>query len=330
LRVEVTWHAELAAADALAYDAFVLASPAGHPAQTRAWAEVARAGAHVATGFAIVRDAGRMMGAALVTRTCAAVLRLPWASIERGPVVADVSELAGVARAIASALARRGLAHIRMMPYWAGRDATAAEAGLRLAGMRDVHRLDGPHARTLRIDLAGKSDAELFAGKSKEQIRWRSSQAQRAGAVARRGRDDDWARLRAMYRLLMAGQGRRDRPEPWWQAVSRFVGDESRGALFACDYGGRTVSAAVVLRHGARATYAWGASVPDRLPFSKAIPALVAAICWARDVGCTTFDLGGIPTEGDDDPKRNAIARFKYDFDRQPVRLVREHAGWCW
>ena len=83
------------------------------------------------------------------------------------------------------------------------------------------------------------------------------------------------------------------------------------------------------MRHGALATYAWGASVPEKLPFSKAIPALVAAIRWARDVGCATFDLGGIPLDGDSDPKRNAIATFKYDFDKQRVRLVREHSGWC-
>jgi lipid II:glycine glycyltransferase (peptidoglycan interpeptide bridge formation enzyme) len=132
-----------------------------------------------------------------------------------------------------------------------------------------------------------------------------------------------------MHAGLMRAQGKRDRPARWWDAVRRFVSDDSRGALFACDHAGRTVAAAVVLRHGGLVTYAWGASVPDKLPFSKAVPALVAAIRWARDAGCHTFDLGGIPLEGDLDPKRAAIATFKHDFDRTPVRLVREHAGWC-
>jgi lipid II:glycine glycyltransferase (peptidoglycan interpeptide bridge formation enzyme) len=127
----------------------------------------------------------------------------------------------------------------------------------------------------------------------------------------------------------MRAQGKRDRPDRWWDAVRRFVSDDARGAFFACEYDGQTIAAAVVLRHGGLATYAWGASVPDKLPFSKAIPALVAAIRWAKGVGCHTFDLGGVPLEGDRDPKRAAIATFKYDFDRTRVRLVREHAGWC-
>jgi hypothetical protein len=328
--MHVAWDTEWTDADTRSYDAFVLDSPAGHPAQTRAWAEVARATAHVATRSVIVRDGGRVVGAALVQRPRIGPFALPWAWIERGPVVAEVSALGGVAHAIARALGRRGVGRVRMMPYWSNEEALQAGHALRSIGMRDVQRADGPHACTLRVDLAGKRGTEVFAGKSMQQVRRRSSQAKRAGALARRGRDEDWPRLREMYGALMRAQGRRDKPGRWWQAVRRFVADESRGALFACDYRGRTVAACVVLRHGPRATYAWGASVADQLPFSKAIPAFVAAIGWANDAGCTCFDLGGVPIEGDTDPKRNAIARFKYIFDHRRVDLVREHAGGCW
>ncbi len=320
---------ELVGDAAAEHDAFVLGSLAGHSAETRAWAEVARAGAYVRTSFAAVRHEGRLVGTALVLRPVALGVALPWAWVERGPVVAEVTALRDVTRAIGRALRRRGVARLRVMPYWSGDDAPRAEAQLRSAGLHDVQTADGPHACTLRLDLRVATDAELFAGKSKEQVRWRAKQAERAGAVARRGEDRDWARLRELHGNLMRSQGKRDKPARWWDAVRRFVADESRGAFFACDHGGGTVAAAVVLRHGGLATYAWGASVPDKLPFSKAIPALVAAVRWARDAGCHTFDLGGVPLEGDRDPKRAAIATFKYDFDRTRVRLVRQHAGWC-
>jgi hypothetical protein len=297
--------------------------------QTRPWAEVARAGAHVRTAFATVRQGERLVGSALVLRPVALGVGLPWAWVERGPVVEDVAALADVTRAVARALRRRGVARLRVMPYWADDDAARAEGLLRSIGLSDVQTADGPHASTLRLALGGRSDADLFAGKSREQVRWRAGQAAKAGAVARRGEDRDWAHLREMHRGLMRAQGKRDRPGAWWDAVRRFVSDDARGAFFACDYDGRTVAAAVVLRHDGLATYSWGASVPDKLPFSKAIPALVAAIRWARGAGCHTFDLGGIPLEGDRDPKRAAIATFKHDFDRTRVRLVREHAGWC-
>jgi hypothetical protein len=55
---------------------------------------------------------------------------------------------------------------------------------------------------------------------------------------------------------------------------------------------------------------------------------MVAGARWARDLGCSDFDLGGVPLEGDTDAKRVAIARFKHEFTKAPTFLVREHAVW--
>jgi Acetyltransferase (GNAT) domain len=282
----------------------------------------------VQPSFGLVRDGARLVGTVLVLRPVVLGVPLPWAWTERGPVVDDVGSLGDVTRAVARALRRRGVARLRVMPYWSDDDATRAEALLGSAGLHVVQAPDGPHASTLRFAL-DVSEARLFGGKSKEQVRWRSRQAEKAGATGRRGGARDWDHLRAMYRGLMQGQGKRDKPDRWWDAVRSFASDDARGALFACDHDGRTVAACVILRHGALATYAWGASIPDKLPFSKAIPALVAGIRWAREAGAVTFDLGGIPQENDPDPKRAAIATFKHDFDKKRVRLVRQHAGWC-
>jgi hypothetical protein len=319
----------LAGVDAQEYEAFLLESPSGHAAQSIAWARVARAGANVAARFYMVRSTERLIGVALMLRPIIAGVAFPWAWIERGPVVARVCDLVPATQAIARAALARGVLRMRVMPYWADKEARQAEEQLRTVGFRDAHRKDGAHACTLRMDIGGKTDAEIFAGADRGQIRWRARQAERAGARARRGSHDDWTQLRAMHRRLMESQGRTARSATWWGAVERFVVKEGGGALFVCDFDARVVSAGVVLRHGPCATYAWGASVEDKLPFSKAIPPLIAAIRWARDIGCTSFDLGGIPAEDDRDRKRNAIAMFKFDFDRRRVPLVREHAAWC-
>jgi lipid II:glycine glycyltransferase (peptidoglycan interpeptide bridge formation enzyme) len=87
------------------------------------------------------------------------------------------------------------------------------------------------------------------------------------------------------------------------------------------------VAAALVIRHGRLVTYAFGASHPAPSRFSKMVPSLVAAIRWCRDLGCD-FDLGGIPMEGDSDPKRASIAQFKRDFAETRVTLVSQHARW--
>jgi hypothetical protein len=277
----------------------------------------------------LVRERGRLVGAALVLRPRAVGLALPWAWIDRGPVVERVERVGPVTAAIARAARARAVAHLAVMPYWTDEAAALAEHQLAAAGFRDVQRPDGAHVCTLRIAVGGLGDAELFAGKSKEQVRWRLRQAEKAGARARRGTSaSDWAALRELHGAMMRAQGKRESSAAWWSAVERLVADESRGSLHVCDYEGRLVAACVVLRHGALATYAWGASVADKLPFSKAIPSLVAAIRWARDAGCGTFDLGGIPAETDTDAKRNAIATFKLDFDKKRVRLVHRHARW--
>jgi len=82
------------------------------------------------------------------------------------------------------------------------------------------------------------------------------------------------------------------------------------------------------LRHANMAVYVAGASILEARPFSKTALPLVAAARWARDAGCDTFDLGGVPMQGDTDEKRIAIAQFKRDFAKTPVRLVHEHARW--
>ena len=329
MELSVSSPANLEGDDAREYADFVVASGSGHASQSIGWADVALAGAHVAPRFFLARSWGRLVGTALTLRPHIAGMALPWAWIERGPVVARIDDLAPVTAAIARAALARGILRLRVMPYWADAEARQAEDELRSIGFRPAHRPDGAHACTLRMGIAGRTDEELFSGKSRSQIRWRVRQAERQGARARLGTTEDWERLRAMHQVLMLSQGRSARPATWWSAVERFVTEGGRGALFACDFDARVISAGVVLRHGQRATYAWGASVEDRVPFSKAILPLVAAIRWARDLGCTCFDLGGVPLEGDKDPKRNAVATFKFDFDRRRVPLVREHVAWC-
>ncbi len=329
--MDVTWKATLSKEDAREYDAFVLASAAGHHAQTRAWAEVARAGAHVVPRFALVREPGprgRLRGVAMILRPRVAGVVLPWAWIERGPVVEHVEQIAPVTEAIAAAARLRGVVRLGVMPYWTRDAAVLAEHWLARIGFRDVQRLDGAHVYTLRIPVRGLGDAELFAGKTKQQVRWRARQAEKAGARARRGTHEDWATLRGLHEAMSRAQGKHARPRAWWDALERFAADDARGSLHVCEFEGRVVAACVALRHGPLATYAWGASDADRLPFSKAIPSLVASIRWARDVGCATFDLGGVPAEKDTDAKRQAIATFKHDFDKKRVRLVHRHERW--
>ena len=330
--MEVLYKEALAGADADAYDSFVDAAPGGHVAQTRAWAEVAVAGRPLTPRFFLARERGQVIGAALVLRARAGRIPAPAAHVERGPVCARPDDVAKVAFALARATRRSGVARLTVMPYWSGDDAKRVERELAGARFRSVQELDGAHTVTLRVDLAGRTDAEVFAGKEREVLRRKLRQAEKAGAKARRGGIDDLPTLERLHRELMASQGKHAKAHAWFAALGpAIVAGGARGAIFVCEdeaNGNEPLAALFASRHGAIATFVLGAASSAPRTYSKMAPAMAAAIRWARDAGCTTFDLGGVPMDGDTDPKRAQIAQFKLDFAKTRVPLVGEHARW--
>jgi hypothetical protein len=276
--------------------------------------------------YFLARDAGRVVGAALVVRTALGPLPVPVATVDRGPVVRRPTDLARVASALASAARVRGVVRLAVMPYWTDADAEEATRSLLAAGFSDVQRPEGAHSETLRIDLGATADSALL-GPGRERLRHRFTQATRAGAVARRGERADFECHRLLTAGMMHAQKRSTRSAAHDDALwTDMLADGSKGALFVCEHQGRIVATVVVLRHGDVAVYAQGATTLDPSKISKSVPPLMAAIAWAREQGCRVFDLGGIPAGDDDDDKRRRIAHLKLDFADAPVRLVRQHA----
>ena len=328
--LDTLWATTLAAEDASAYDQFELEAPSGHFAQTRAWAPVAARSRPSHVRYFVARDAGRIVGTALVLRAAAGPLPLPFATIDRGPVCREPADVPRVLEALRSAARRRGIVRLTAMPYWTGGDATLVGRALSAAGYRDVQRADGAHATSLRLDLREDPQA-LLAGGDRAQLRRLRREASRAGATVRPGGRADLEVHRRMVReRFQAGrQAGRDRSTAWYDALwSAMLAGAQRGGLFVCEHEGAPVGTVVALRHGPLATYAYGATSDGPAPFSKSVLPLVAAIEWARALGCAQFDLGGVPQANDTDPKRAHIAEYKGHFSKTRVDLVREHSCW--
>jgi Acetyltransferase (GNAT) domain len=324
--LDVVWKRSLLANDRDDYDRFVAEATSGHYAQTRAFEAVVRASRPSIVRYFLARDAGRVVGAALVVRAALGPLGLPSAVVERGPVCRDVGDLARVSLALVRTARRHGIVRLSVMPYWADEAGDAARNALVSAGFRDSQRPDGAHARTLRIDLVHTTDEGLLSAPGQERLRRRSTQAVRAGAMARPGTRLDLDMHRLLTEKMMRAQGRSRRSVAYYDALWAHVLDQTqRGALFVCEHEERTVATVLVLRHGGIAVYAEGATTLEPSPITKSVPPLLAAVRWARAEGCHTFDLGGIPLEDDTDSKRRRIAHLKLDFARVPVRLVHEH-----
>jgi lipid II:glycine glycyltransferase (peptidoglycan interpeptide bridge formation enzyme) len=349
----MTWRRRLSAGDARDYDAFVDAAPSGHFAQARQWAPVACTDRPFGSSYAIVRDAtDRIVGAAHILRAQLVALPLPYAVIERGPVVAEPAMFGPVMRRLARAARWRGIARLAVMPYWERTAGAAVRATLDELGWRSVQKMSGAHAATLRLALAGAADGAgahergrgeddgdphgsaaldtIFAGSDFRKLRREYRLAERCGARARRGTAADLPRFVSLYRELMSEQGLHAKSDAWFDALAALdFGPNGSVGLFFTEIEGEVVSGALTIRHGRLVTLYLAASARTPRKFSKMVIGLVAAVAWARHLGCD-FDLGGVPMNGDTDEKRLSIAQFKRDFSTARLDLIGEHARWLW
>lgn len=317
------------------YDAFVAAASDGGFAQLRDYADLATSDRPFRAEYFLARERGRsggaVVGAALVLRSRLGPAPLPFAQVERGPVVGVPSRLGEVLVALRRALLLRGVVRLSVMPYWSGAEGALVEATLAGLGFRAVNDDAGAHVRSLRMPLVG-DEAAVLGGSGRKTLRYELKQAAKAGVVSVRARGDDARAFVALSRETMAAQGRAEaaKGDAFGLALARVTARSERIACFVSRDGAsrRALGAVVVARTNQRLTLLLGATSTERRPFSKMSPPLLEAIRWARGHGALEFDLGGVPREGDTDAKRAAIAAFKHGFARDTIDLVREHVRW--
>lgn len=326
--LRLTLARQLSDADARAYDAFVASAAGTHWTQARAFLPVVVAGKHVQHTHILISDGDAPIAAALVLRPSFGRVAAPFAYVERGPVVAQPEHLGRVLPALAHALRRRGVARLHVMPYLAGPDLETAKRALASARFRDVQAPSGAHARTLRVELAGKKADEVLAGGEREALRRKLKRAEKEGISVRRGAAAEVLALAELHRNAMTVQGLHAKPPAYFEALAELAGTRDDVGVFAAEHDEKILSVVLAVHHGSLATFVVGAASPEARAFSKTAPAMARALRWAHERGAAAFDLGGIPLENDTDPKRAAIAQFKLDFAKTPVDLVHEHARW--
>ena len=328
-RLDTVWSSELSASDGEAYDSFVAAARGGHYSQTRSWARVATAARPFVARYFLARRDGRVVGAALVLRTQALGVALPFAQVERGPVCDDPEQMPDVLESLVGQTRRHGILRLSVMPYWAGDVKLRIEQLLKERGFSDAQSYTGSHVRALRLDLSSLSADAPFAGNEFTKLRKELRRSERAGVTSRRGGEEDVDKFRGMLEQRLRSEGRRTPTKPYYDALKDyFLSHESQRAIFVGEHEGDAVSAIFVTRHGSVAAYAAGASSARELSFSKMVQPMASAVLWAKEQGSATFDFGGMPMQGDTDPKRNSIALFKRSFSRTEIALVHEHVRW--
>lgn len=300
----------------------LLAIPNAHVLQSYEWGEFkARYGWHPTR--LLFEDDGRPVAAAsLLTR------RLPWrthciAYVPKGPAL-DYADAALWDQVLAGVLhqARRQRAIFVKVDADVRVGDSVALAALQRAGFIPSSE-QIQFKNTMLIDLRQGDDDLLAAMKSK--TRYNVRLAARRGVVVTPGthasRD-----LSLLYRLYAETAARNEfiiRPyEYYLDAWGLFV-QRDLAQLLVARYQDEPVAAVLLFRFGRRAWYMYGASSNRHRRHMPTHLLQWEAMRWARDQGCDTYDLWGLPDDLDEDGGGMwGVYRFKLGFGGEIVRHI--------
>ena len=313
------------------WDRFVATHPAGHILQTSAWGAL--------KGRFGWEDAriGPARGETLVAGAQVLYRRLPaglgrWAYVPMGPLVDwdDEAKLTATLTAIDRAARSHGAFALTVEPDLSD-DALHRER-LRALGFRPSPVEAVQPRRTIIVDIAPDEDTILAAMKSK--TRYNTRLAARKGVTVREAAEIDLPAFHA----LMATTGERDRfgvhAPAYYEAAYRLFVPRDWARLLLAEVDGEPAAALMVFALPPRAWYFYGASGNVH---RKKMPAYLLqweAMRWARSVGCTTYDLWGVPDEAEETLEAGftqrqdglwGVYRFKRGFGG---RLARSVGAW--
>lgn len=309
------------------WDAFVASHPDGHLLQTSQWAELKRRFGWQVERVALRREGQIVAGAQVLLR------RLPWgqtlAYVPKGPLVdwRNPALVQPLLDALLAACAPHRPALLKIEPDLP--DSPLLDLTLASYGFQRGHPVQ-PRS-TVLVSLEDGPEAVL-AG-MKQKWRYNVRLAARKDVTVRPMTPADLPAWHAMNEET----GRRDgfgvhEPAYYALAFELFPPDQARWLL--AELAGQPLAAIAAFALAGKAWYMWGASSSlerQRMP-NHALQ--WAAMQWASELGCRSYDLWGIPDEVGADPERYAddfadqrgglwgVYRFKQGFGGHVVRYT--------
>ena len=304
-----------------AWDRFLEATPASGFMQSSWWAEF-RTTVGYSHFAAILKDAGRIVGGAMVQRfrhrSGAAFYYM-----QDGPVLpSDPSLAADVLEATLQAVEERRAAdtetvsHLRIEPRWERRVVP-------LPGFEPVARRDRyvEPRRTLCVDL--RPDHRVILARMRPKGRYNISVARRHGVTivedtSPRGLGD----FLRIYRDTADRQGFRTKPASYFESLLRVAAPRRGGALHFAEHDGVRLAAALVISWGPRETYFYGGSLAERRQVMAPYLLHFDIMCRAKQAGREWYDLWGVAPEGDRAHPWAGISVLKRRFGGSEVALL--------
>jgi lipid II:glycine glycyltransferase (peptidoglycan interpeptide bridge formation enzyme) len=274
-----------------AWDAFVEAR-GGHILQSDAWGRLKSAFGWAYERVALVDSDGEIVCGALVLYR-----RFPpMAYVPRGPIVdwSDDGQAWALLAELAQRARQRGAILLKLEPDIA--DTPDYRDRFAKRGLHHSSHLIQP-PRTILLNIADNDDSIL--ARMNQGTRRKIRLSERREVTIRLGETDDVD----SFNTLMQRTGERNEFGVHAPAYYRTTYDlfvlQGRAALLMASYGGSDLAGLMVFTLGKRAWYFYGASSGEESNRMPTYGLQWAAIQWARERGCTEYDLWGIP---DDDP----------------------------
>lgn len=308
--------------DQATWDPWIAAAPTGHVLQSWAWGELkARFGwrvERVAVGAAYAQVLFRPLPLGL-----GSIAYTP-----RGPAadLGDDADMAALLAAIRPLARRQRALCLKIEPNL--EDSPDLAARLRTFGFRPSPQSVQPR-RTLLVDLEPEPDEILARMKSK--TRYNIRLAGRKGVTVRAGDETD---LPAFHRLMQRTSQRDDfgiHRQVYYETVHRLFVPRGQARLLLAEYAGQLLAGLVVFAFGDTAAYMYGASSDEHRNRMPAYLLQWEAMRWAREQGCRTYDLWGVPDEDEETLEAEftqrsdglwGVYRFKRGFGGRLVRTI--------
>jgi peptidoglycan pentaglycine glycine transferase (the first glycine) len=290
-------HAEIDATGDLEWDEFVAGASAGHLLQTSRWTRLKTVFGWSAARVGVRAGRRLIAGAQLLFRRLPGVGQawpLSVAYVPKGPIVdfVDRPALAALLAGIDEACRRRHAIVLKIepdLPELAALTTTLCEVGF-----RPSPRPGQPRA-TILIDLRDNPETWLARMSSKNRYNVRLSE--RKGVIVHVGAEADVA----PFHDLAIVTGHRDsfavHDLEYYRLAYRLFSETGQVRLFLATHEDRLIAGLMAFACGAKSWYLYGASSNEERQRMPNYALQWAAMNWARDQGCRTYDLWGIPDD---------------------------------
>lgn len=313
------------------WDDFVSRHSHGHILQTQAWGQLKAAHGWRAARASVLSDQSGPVGVAL-----ALMRALPYglgkiAYIPRGPVVNwDDERHAEAAMRTVYRLARHhGAFAVVLEP-----DLLDTPSDRHLLGRLKLKPVDFSvqPRRTIWVNLDVDEDVDILTA-MKPKTRYNIGLAKRRGVTVRVGSVDDAELFYAMMRATAERDAFAIHPASYYRDFLELFtrGANAPARLLIAEYRREPLAALIVTALGERATYLYGASTNTHRELMPTYLLQWEAMLWARQRGCKTYDLWGVPDEDEATLEANfekradglwGVYRFKRGFGGQVVRHI--------